>query len=188
MTTEDSTAGFGETDEPVVQCDYCGTEDLAYELPSGKGPVSRCIPCLAIEQGSEQFSKPFEKFIDNTKHEDSVVFDDREHWDDHRRLQYEAAREWYVVLGRIRQDKPILKRDDEAFGVLSEARREFLTNIMGAAAFYSPSEIIEAGGDPTQETLDEIESDTNQQSDSEGDQTELGSEVSQSQFGSDFDQ
>ncbi|WP_254810694.1 hypothetical protein [Natronosalvus amylolyticus] len=135
------------------ECDYCGTTDLAYELESGRGTVTRCIPCLAIEQGSQQLVKPFEKFVDNDAHEGSPVFDDADHWFEHRKIAYTAARDWYAILGRIRQDKPILKRNPD-LATVHEHRRTFLTNIMGSAAFYAPSEILEANGDPEQTTLE----------------------------------
>lgn len=44
----------------MTECDYCGSEALAYDLQSDRGQVSRCIPCLAIERGQQQFSMPFE--------------------------------------------------------------------------------------------------------------------------------
>lgn len=134
-------------------CDYCDGEELAYEMESGRGRVVRCIRCLAIEQGQQQFSKPFDDFVDNDKHEDSPVFDDAEHWHEHRKMAYEAARDWFRVLARLVNDEPLVKRDPEAIGTINEHTRTFLTNIMGSAAHYPPSEVIEAEGDPEQSTL-----------------------------------
>ena len=119
-----------------VTCDYCDSTDLAYELRSDRGDVARCIPCLAVEQGQQQLGLPFEAFVDF----------------DHAESSYEDARDWYRILARIRQDDPILKRDPDDFGTVGDGIRTFLTNIMGSAAHYSPSEIVEADGDPGQVT------------------------------------
>ena len=135
-------------------CDYCGTEDLAYTLESDRGTVVRCIPCLAIEQGQQQFQMPFDVWLDRddiepVDHPDAPDFDPfypREH-------SYEMARGWFRVLARWRSDEPLIKRDPDAIGTVCDDLREFLTNIMGSAAHYPPSEIIESGGDPAQATL-----------------------------------
>ena len=129
----------GENEDP--QCGYCGRSELAYELESDRGVVERCIPCLAVEQGQQQFETPFEEFIDNSKHETSPVFDDAEHWRDHRRLSYESAKDWWTVLARIQDDDPLVKRDEDAIGTLNNHTREFLTNIMGSEAYHPPSEV-----------------------------------------------
>lgn len=118
-------------------CDYCETEELAYELNSDRGQVVRCIPCLAIEQGQQKLSLPFEAFEDF----------------DHKESSYNSARDWFRVLARIRQDDPIIKRDPDDIGTVNEDMRTFLTNIMGSAVHYPPSEIVEADGDPGQATL-----------------------------------
>lgn len=124
-----------------LSCDYCNRTKLVYEMKSDKGIVNRCIPCLAIEQGQQQLNTPFSEFIDNTKHEDSPVFDDAEHWRDHRKLSYESARDWWTILARIQDDDPLVKRDPDAIGTLHESTRTFLTNIMGEEAHYPPSEV-----------------------------------------------
>lgn len=122
---------------PVTTCDYCDSSDLAYGLESDRGTVARCIPCLAVEQGQQQLSLPYDAFEDSKYAESS----------------YNSARDWFRILARIRQDDPILKRDPEDFGTVGESTRTFLTNIMGSAAHYPPSEIIDADGDPAQTTL-----------------------------------
>lgn len=128
-----------------TECGYCGRAELAYELRSDKGMVTRCIPCLAIEQGQQQFQMPADEFLDETKHEDSIVFDDEDDWREHRRLAYESAGDWFRVLARIQDDDPLVKRDPDAIGTLNEHTREFLTNIMGSEAHHPPSEIVESG-------------------------------------------
>jgi len=124
-----------------VECDYCGRPELAYEMRSDRGMVTRCIQCLAIEQGQQQFSMPFEEYIDNSKHEDSPIWDDEEDWREHRRLSYESARDWLTILARIQDDDPLVKRDPDAIGTLNEHTREHLTNIMGSEAHHPPSEV-----------------------------------------------
>jgi hypothetical protein len=123
------------------ECGYCGRSALAYEMRSDRGMVTRCIPCLAIEQAQQQFSMPFENFINNSKHEDSPIWDDEEDWRDHRRLSYESARDWMTVLARIQDDDLLVKRDPDAIGAINEHTREFLTNIMGSEAHHPPSEV-----------------------------------------------
>lgn len=136
---------MSESDElggEVVQCDYCDAEHLAYELNSDRGRVTRCIECLAIEQGQQQFTLPFDAWLDRDDVEpvdhpdapDFDPFDPREH-------DYKTARAWFTVLARIKSDDPILKRDPEAIGTIAEDTRSFLTNIMGADAHKSPSEL-----------------------------------------------
>lgn len=140
-----------------VECDYCGRTELAYELRSDRGIVHRCIPCLAVERGQHQLNIPFDEFIDNTKHEDSPVFDTAEDWRDHRRLTYESAQDWYVVLARIINDDPIVKRDPDDYGTLHEHTRVFLTNIMGSEAHYPPSEVAGSQVHVEQTTLNGVE-------------------------------
>lgn len=135
-------------------CDYCDTDELVYEMsPMRGGTVYRCLECLAIEQGQQKLDTPFEKFIDNENHEENPIFEDAEHWNEHRRRSYEGARSWFKVLARIKNDDPLVKRDEDAIGTLPEERREMLIHLMGSAAYYSPSEIIESNGDPEQATL-----------------------------------
>jgi len=122
-----------------MNCDYCDTDELVYELESDRGTVRRCLPCLAIERGQQQLSLPYDAFVDF----------------DHAESSYESVRDWWRILARIRQDDPIIKRDPEAFGTVGEDTRTFLTNIMGSAAHYPPSEIIESDGDPAQTTLED---------------------------------
>lgn len=129
--------GVDQDDEGDHQCGYCGATALAYQLESGKGPVVRCIPCLAIEQGSQKLGQPFEVFVDFSP---SVVYDSEEEKRESQKNSYEVARSWYTVLGRIQQDEPIIKRDPDDFGTVHEWTREFLTNIMGADAHKRPSE------------------------------------------------
>jgi len=127
----------GYTDEP---CDYCGADELVYEMePMRGGIVTRCLECLAIEQGQQRLNMPLEAYegLDDDLLESSYV----------------GARGWFKVLAKIKDDKPLVNRDEDAIGTLPEARREGLLNLMGAAAYYSPSEIIEADGDPEQTTL-----------------------------------
>jgi len=111
------------------RCDYCDTTDLVYELRSGKGPVNRCIPCLAIEQGQQQLDLPYEIFEDADYAEDS----------------YETAAAWFRILARWRSDDPILKRDPNALGTVHEDTRAFLQNFMGADAHKPPSELVNDG-------------------------------------------
>lgn len=106
-------------------CDYCGRGHLAYTLESDRGTKHRCIPCLAIEQGQQKLGLPLSSF-DSTE-------------DDLLESSYDGAREWFVILARLVEDKPVLKRDDAQFGKLSTDRRTFLENIMGDDAFEKPS-------------------------------------------------
>lgn len=135
----------------TAECDYCGSDELAYELKSDRGQVSRCIPCLAIEQGQQQLQMPFEKFVD---FDPGIVYDSEEEVRESRRNSYEVCRSWWRVLARWRQDNPLVKRDPSEYEpTLHEWTREFLVNIMGSAAYYSPSEIIDSDGDPGQTAL-----------------------------------
>lgn len=129
------------------RCDYCDGTELVYELSVRGGSKSRCIECLAIEQGQRQFSLPFETWLDQDDLDGPGIepFDPREN-------DYKTLRSWFKILARIKDDDPIIKRDPDATGTVFEDTREFLINVMGAAAYYSPSEIIEAGGDPGQTT------------------------------------
>jgi len=124
-------------------CDYCSTNELVYELePARGGTVARCLECLAIEQGQQQFSLPFEAWLDRddvepVDHEDAPdfePFDPTEH-------DYYRARAWFTVLARIKEDKPVLKRDADAIGTVFEGTRTFLTNLMGKDAYKHPSEL-----------------------------------------------
>ncbi|ELZ05773.1 hypothetical protein [Natrialba aegyptia] len=133
-------------------CTYCDGTELVYELHSGRGPVSKCIPCLAIEQGQQQINMPFERFVDLEA--DGVVDESDAELRERRQNSFEVCRSWWRVLARWRQNDPLVKRDpDEYDQTLHEYTREFLTNIMGSAAHYPPSEIIESDGDPEQTTL-----------------------------------
>lgn len=123
-------------------CDYCDTDELVYELQSNKGPVCRCIECLAIEQIQQQVSLPFEVWIgrddiEPTDHPDDPLeesFDPREH-------DYETVGAWARILARLKDDDPIIKRDPEDYGTVFEDTREFVTNIMGEDAHKRPSEL-----------------------------------------------
>lgn len=129
--------------DKTLRCGYCDSPDLAYELESGKGPVVRCIPCLAIEQGQQSFSLPFEAWLDRDMTEPPEG-DDAPDFDafDPREMDYNSARAWFQVLARVQQDDPILKRDPDDFGTIREETREFLINFMGADAHKSPSELV----------------------------------------------
>lgn len=128
------------TSNQNVSCDYCGSEELAYELRSDRGIKSRCIPCLAIEQGQGKLRLPLDSYDDLD--------------DDLLQSGYEGARDWFRVLARWRQDDPLVKRDPSDPGpTLAESTRTFLSNIMGSAAHYPPSEVVEGAGDPEQTTL-----------------------------------
>jgi len=142
MTETDSAPNLTEDSSEQVECDYCGSTDLAYELESDRGMVARCIPCLAIEQGQQKINMPFDRFTD---FDPGVVYDSKEEVREARKDSYEVCRSWWRVLARIRQDDPILKRDPDAIGTIHEHTREFLTNIMGSDAHKPPSEIT--GGD-----------------------------------------
>jgi hypothetical protein len=124
------------------ECDYCGRSKLTYEMRSNRGVVNRCIPCLALEQAQQQLKMPFDEFTNESKHEESPIWDDQEDWDNHRRHSYESARDWLTVLARIQDDEPIVKRDPDAIGAtLSEDSRESLINIMGSEAHKTASEV-----------------------------------------------
>lgn len=129
-----------------VGCDYCGSTDLAYELESGRGPVCRCIECLAIEQGQQKLNMPFDVWIErdmveSPDHPDAPEIEPF----DPRELGYNTARAWFQVLARLKDDDPLVKRDPDAPGTICEETREFLTNIMGENAHERPSELKEAG-------------------------------------------
>jgi hypothetical protein len=124
-------------------CGYCGTDDLVYELHPGRGGVAyRCIECLAIEQGQQKVSLPFERWLDQDDIEppeadsapDIETFDPR--WHD-----YMTVRAWFRVLARLKDDEPVLKRDADAPGAIFEDTREFLTGVMGEDAYKHPSEL-----------------------------------------------
>jgi len=131
----------------MATCDYCDTDELVYELsPARGGKVHRCIGCLAIEQGQQKFSLPFERWLDRDEiepsdHEDAPDFDPF----DPRELDYNVARAWFTVLARLKDDERIVKRDADAPGAIADETREFLTNLMGSDAHKRPSEL--RGGD-----------------------------------------
>jgi hypothetical protein len=108
-----------------VTCDYCGSDELAYELESDRGTVRRCLPCLAVERAQQKLSLDFETFVEA----------------DYAQSSYENARGWLNILGRLRQDRPILLRDEDDMRAVHEHIREFLTNIMGEDAYKKPSEV-----------------------------------------------
>lgn len=136
-----------------TRCDYCETDELVYELHPGRGgTVYRCIQCLAIEQGQQQFKLPFEVWLDRDDIEppdqdefpdapDFEPFDPREH-------SYMTARAWFTVLARLSEDDPIIKRDPDAIGTIHEDTREFLVNVMGSDAHKRPSELRGNGVTP----------------------------------------
>jgi len=127
----------------MATCDYCDTDELVYELHPGRGgTVHRCIECLAIEQGQQQFSMPFDVFLDRdmiepTDHPDDPI----EEAYDPREMSYNIARAWFTILARLKDDDPIIKRDPEAIGTVADETRTFLTNLMGADAHKRPSEL-----------------------------------------------
>ena len=129
------------------QCDYCESTELVYELAVRGGSKFRCIECLAIEQGQQQFSLPFDVWLDRDEikppeHEDAPDFDPF----DPREHDYQVARAWFTILARLKDDEPILKRDPDAIGTIFEDTREFLINVMGSDAHKRPSE-LSGGGD-----------------------------------------
>lgn len=124
-------------------CDYCDTDELVYELnPARGGVVHRCIECLAIEQGQQKFSLPFDTWLDRDnveppEHDDAPDFEPF----DPRKHDYKAAQAWFKILARIKDDEPLVKRDPDAIGTVFEDTREFLVNLMGADAHKRPSEL-----------------------------------------------
>jgi hypothetical protein len=127
----------------MATCDYCDTGELVYELEPGRGgTVHRCIECLAIEQGQQKLSSPFDVFIDRdmiepTDHPDDPI----EEPYDPRELSYNVARAWFTVLARLKDDEQIVKRDADAPGAIADETRTFLTNLMGKDAHKRPSEL-----------------------------------------------
>jgi len=146
-----------DTDEEWrPSCGYCGSENLAYELESGKGTVVRCIPCLAIEQGQQKIRMPFDRFVDLEA--DGIVYDSDEELRERRQDNYEICRSWWVVLARIQQDDPIVIKDPGEFDTtLHEHTREFLTNIMGLDAHSPPSDVAESDVAVGQTTFEEVD-------------------------------
>ena len=130
------------------QCDYCDGTELVYRLNSDRGPVNRCIECLAIEQGQQQFTLPFDVWLDRDDIDppDQEKFPDAPGFDpfDPREHDYHTARAWFIILARLKDDEPILKRDPDAIGTVFEDTREFLINIMGSDAHKRPSELRSA--------------------------------------------
>lgn len=130
------------TDSESARCDYCDGEELVYELESDRGLKRRCIECLAIEQIQQQFSLPFDVWLDRddiepTDHPDDPLeesFDPRKH-------DYKTAQAWARILARLKDDDPIIKRDPDDYGTIFEDTREFLTNVMGEDAHKKPSEL-----------------------------------------------
>lgn len=134
-------------------CDYCDSPELAYEMEEmTRGKVCRCIECLAIEQIQQQFTLPFDTWLDRDDIEppdhpdapDFEPFDPREH-------DYYTARAWATVLARLKDDDPIVKRDPEAIGTIFEDTRESLINIMGSDAHKRPSELRNVQAEPDRE-------------------------------------
>lgn len=126
----------------TLQCNYCDGTDLVYELESDRGRVNRCIECLAIEQGQQKFSLPFDVWLDRDEIEPMGVEGEPDFEPfDPRKQDYETVRAWFQVLARLKDDDPLVKRDPDAIGTISENTREFLTNIMGEDAHKPPSEV-----------------------------------------------
>lgn len=136
-----------------VECGRCTETELVYTVKTEKGPVNRCLPCLAVERGHEKLRLPFETFIDQETGEmmGELGIADR------RKEQYETARDWFLILNRLRRDDPLLRseRDDSDSHEVRHVD-SFLKEVMGEAAYYAPSDIIDSDGDPAQQTLHEI--------------------------------
>lgn len=123
-------------------CEYCGGEELVYELTSKRQRKHRCIRCLAVEQLQQQFTLPFDVWIekdeisepDGPNAPDIPAFDPREH-------DYNTVKAWSRVLARYVEDEPLLKRDDTHPNAVFTDTREFIENVMGSDAYKSPSEI-----------------------------------------------
>jgi diaminopimelate decarboxylase len=79
-----------------VECGYCGTDTLTYEMHSDRGVVNRCIACLALEQGQP----PGPEMLDS--------YDE-----DLREASLTSSRAYLTILCRVRQDDPILLRDED---------------------------------------------------------------------------
>lgn len=125
----DADPGDLVTDGGRLQCEYCDGTALVYELRSDRGPVARCIPCLAVEQGQEAISRP------------PAVYDSAE--DDRLQRDRKKARDWYRVLARIADDRPVVAREPDSIDALRDGTRSFLTNIMGDDAHRPPSELVD---------------------------------------------
>jgi hypothetical protein len=122
-----------------VTCSVCGADELAYELGSDRGTVARCLPCLAVERAQTDCGwETFQRYDE-----------------DLQQYMIETTNDWLRILARIRQDDPILKQDPDSIVTVGGDTREFLTNVMGSAAHYPPSEIVASGGHPGQTTLAE---------------------------------
>lgn len=138
-------ADGGDSESDDATCDYCDSSTLVYELKSDRGLVERCIPCLAIEQGQQAMQIP----IDDA--EASDIFDN-----DSICRRYTRGRDWFTVLARLSDDKPLVKRDDDELETLDESTRNFLTNIMGGDAYHPPSEVVGSEVSVAQQTLGEL--------------------------------
>jgi len=126
----------------MPECGHCGTTDLAYQLESDRGPVVRCLECLAIEQIQQQLNMPFEVWIDRDDidppdHPDAPDIDPF----DPRRHDYLTARAWGTVLARLKENDPICHPDANSPGAIFEDTREFIINVMGDDAHKRPSEL-----------------------------------------------
>lgn len=128
-----------DTEQETVSCDYCERGELAYEMHSDRGKVVRCIPCLAIEQAQQKLRTPLDSYDDLD--------------DDLLQSGYQGARDWLTILARIQDDDPLIKRDPDAIGTVSDRLRESLTNLMGSEAHYPPSEVAGSEVHAAQVTL-----------------------------------
>lgn len=77
------------SEDDDLACDYCDGTALVYELRSDKVPVNRCIPCLAIEQGQQQISMSFDRFVDFEA--DGVVYDSDEELRESQKNSFEVC-------------------------------------------------------------------------------------------------
>jgi hypothetical protein len=112
----------------MTECDYCDTEELAYEFDTDRGRVARCLPCLAVERAQSGLKMPFERFVEF----------------EYAEMSYQDTKGWLTVLGRLRQDRQILVRDETKHQAVSENVRHFLINTLGEDAYKKPGEIQEA--------------------------------------------
>lgn len=126
----------------MTECGYCSTTEMVYPLSVRGGQKYRCIECLAIEQGQQQLSLPFDAWLDRDDIEPPAGDDtpDFEAFDP-RKNDYESAQAWLRILARLKDDDPIVKPDAGAIGTINEGTREFLMNVMGEDAHKKPSEL-----------------------------------------------